>query len=115
MSDVVMRQNDRLPYLTATLKDLNGAVDLTGETVRFVARSSDNTIKIDQTSTSTSVLIVQGAAGTSGVIQYRWQEGDTDTPGVLLGEIETTNLSSERATYPNQGSITININPERAT
>ena len=110
---VVMGQNDRRPYLDVILKDRNGPVDLTGEIVRFVAKTSDGTVKIDQDSDGTAAVV--HASGTSGGVQYKWQDGDTDTPGVLLAEYETTNLSTERATYPNQGHIEININGELST
>ena len=115
MSNVVvpMRQNDTRPFLDVILKDRNGAVDLTGETVRFVAQTSAGTVKWDRTSTGTAVVIQ--AAGTSGGVQYQWQDGDMDTPGVLLAEFETTNISTQRASYPNQGHIEINVSAELST
>lgn len=113
MSSVVMRQNDTRPFLDVLLKDRDGVIDLTNETVRFVAKSSDGTVKIDQTSTGSAVVIQ--ASGTSGAVQYQWQEGDLDTPGVLLAEFEITNLSSQRASFPNQGHIEINVSRELST
>ena len=110
---VVMRQNDQRPFLDVILNDRDGPVDLTNETVKFLAKSSDGAIKINQTSTG-SFVVVQ-AAGTSGAVQYQWQNGDLDTPGVLLAEFEITNLSSQRATFPNQGHILINVSQELST
>ena len=113
MAQLVMRQNDTRPFLDATLLQGGDAVDLSNERVRFVMRLSDGTIKIDQSSTGPNVIIQ--AAGTSGDVQYQWQPGDLDTPGVLLAEFKVINLSSQQATFPNQGHIEINCNAELLT
>jgi len=111
---VVMRQNNTRPFLDAVLQDLNGAVDLTGEVIRFVVRSSDNDVVIDQSSTGDQ-LIITGT--TTGEVRYKWDAPDTDTPGNFLGEYETypQGSSSEYLTYPNRGHVEILITPELST
>ena len=114
MSDVVMRQNDTKPFLDMTLSDKDGAVDLTGETVRFVMRSSDNDIVTDQDSAGAQVVIL---GATSGRVRYRWLPADTSTSGSFLAELETwpTGSSSEVTTYPNATHIEIVVVPELST
>ena len=114
MSDVIMRQNDLRPYYDAQLRDANGPRDLTGEVVRFVMRSSDNTVVTDQTSTGAQVLIT---GTTTGQVRYKWLPEDTDTPGNFLAEFETwpVGSSSEPATFPNRGHIDILFTRELST
>jgi hypothetical protein len=114
MSDVIMRQNDLRPYLDAQLRDVNGPRDLTGEVVRFVMRSSDNTVETDQTSTGAQLSIT---ASTNGEVRYKWLPEDTDTAGNFLAEFETwpSGSSSEPATFPNRGHVEILFTPELST
>lgn len=107
-----MRQNDRRPYLLATLSDANGAVNLTGETVRFVMRSSDGTVKIDQSSTGSALSVIDS---TGGRVRYKWQAGDLDTPAVFLAEFQLMNASTEAETFPNKGHITVLVTHELST
>jgi len=115
MTDVIMRQGNLRPFLDVTLSDVSGPVDLSGETVRFVMRSTDNTMTADQTSTGAQVVIL--ATGTSGGVRYKWLDTDTVTPGSFLGEFEMypTGSSSEFMTFPNSGHIEIVVTPELST
>lgn len=112
MSDIVMRVNDQLPYLDATLSDANGAYDLSTDTVRFVMRSTSNEVIVDQTSTGDNVVVL---GATSGRVRYKWQSTDTETSGNYLGEFEVTNALDERLTFPNNGHIEIVLTPELST
>jgi hypothetical protein len=112
MSDVIMRQGDTRPYLDCTLKDANGARDLTGETVRFVMKSSGDTIVINESSTGSQVTLVNT---TGGQVRYAWSTSDTDTPGDFLGDWEATDGSGDELTFPNVGHIEITITPELST
>lgn len=112
MSDVVMKVNDLLPTLDATLKDADGEYDLTGDTVRFVMRSSGGTVIADQTSTGSNVTIL---GATSGRVRFTWQSTEVDTPGNFLAEFETLSSDSKRLTFPNAGHIEIVFKPETAS
>lgn len=111
MSDVIIRQNDRRPYLDCTLNDKDGAVDLTGETVRFVMRAQTGTVVANHTSTGAQVVIL---GATSGRVRYKWDDDDTENAGGFLAEFETwpTGSSSEVLTFPNRGHIEILVTPE---
>jgi hypothetical protein len=112
MSDIILRQGDTRPYLDCTLKDANGARDLTGETVRFVMKSSDNSIVVNQSSTGTQVTLIDT---TGGQVRYAWASSDTDTPGDFLGDWEATDGTGAEMTFPNVGHISITITPELST
>lgn len=93
--DFYIKQGDTAPALRATLKDPAGtAVDLTGATVKFSLRTASGTVLVNKQ----SVTIV--TAG-SGVVEYAWQAGDTDTAGTLLAEFEVTYSDSTVETFPN--------------
>ncbi len=115
MADVIMRQGNIRPFLDVTLNDRDGAVDLSGETIRFVMRSSDNEVIADQSSTGALLSLL--ATGTSGGVRYTWESTDMDTPGNFLSEFETypTGSSSQFLTYPNKGHIEIVVTPELST
>ncbi len=109
MSDIVMRVNDRLPFLDVTLSDANGVYDLSTDIVRFVQRSSAGTVITDQTSTDSFVVVV---GATSGRVRYKWQSTDVEESGNFLGEFEVTNALGEPLTFPNNGHIEIVRTPE---
>lgn len=98
-----LKAGDTSPALRATLQNPDGtAVDLTGATVVFNMRSSGNTVLISRVACS----IVTAA---SGIVQYDWQAGDTDTVGQHLGEFEVTFADSTVETFPNDGYIRVII------
>lgn len=98
-----MKRGDRLPVISATLKDDTGQpVDLTGCTVKFNMVAADTgAVKV-----SAAAGILSEAAGT---VQYAWGASDTDTPGVYYYEWEVTDGSGKRYTFPNQGSLVLEI------
>lgn len=97
-----IKQNDTSPSLQATLKDaaLN-PIDLTGATVRFHMKSVDGTLKVDE------VMTIVTAA--SGIVQYDWVSGDTDTVGTYYVEFEVTYADASVETFPNNGNKTISV------
>jgi len=116
MSDVIMRQNDRRPYMNFVLSDANGVVDLTNETVTLTAKSSAGAIKMKgSTNPSSSEGTITITNSTAGAGRYQWHADDCDTPATFLAEFETENLAGEIATYPNNGHIEILIKPEIST
>lgn len=105
---VDMKQNDRLPVLEITIKKTDGApLDLTGATAKFImVDSKTRTMKV-----AASVTIKDAA---NGVIEYAWAEGDTDTPGDYLGEVEITYADGKMITAPSSGHIPVKIHAELA-
>lgn len=101
-----LKQNDTAPSLRATLKDGSGnAIDLTNAAVRFHMKDLAGTVKIDA-----AANIVSPA--TSGVVQYAWQSGDTDTAGSYYAEFEVTYVDNTVESFPNDGNIGILITKE---
>ena len=108
----VYKQRDQLPYFDCTLSDVNGARNLTGETVRFVLKSQAGTGIVDETSTGANVVVLDSTAGR---VRYKWQADDLAEAGNYNAEWETTNASSEKLSYPNDSHIEIVVKPELST
>lgn len=99
-----IKKGDRLPVLGVTLLDATAtAQDVTGATVKFaVRRKGRSTTLLDASAT-----VVTAA---SGVVQYEWVDGDTDTllgEGTFEGEFQVTLLNGKKATFPSDGYIPI--------
>jgi hypothetical protein len=78
MSDFQLPKGALLPLLTATLSDDNGAINLTGATVKFQMRlPGSSTLKVD------AAAAVTNAA--AGQVTYTWVTADTDTIGLYVG------------------------------
>ena len=77
MDPFFIKQNDRLPYLEATLSDSGGQLTtLTGATVYFVMRSpKGGASKVRRLATVVDAALKK--------VRYEWAAGDTDTAGVL--------------------------------
>lgn len=108
MEKFYIKQNDTGPNLRATLTDGTGAVvNIAGASVQFHMRDiSGGTPKVDAAAT-----IIDGA---NGVVEYRWQAGDTDTVGRYLGEFEVTYVDSTVETFPNDTNFLILIRDDLA-
>jgi hypothetical protein len=107
MSDFTITKGNRLPELTATLADANGAINLSGATVRLVTRAyGDTDVTLD-----VAAAIVSAAAGT---VKYAWAAGQTDEPGDFFAAWVITFADGRKLTVPNDGVITIEIVPDVA-
>ena len=97
-----IKQNDTSPSLQATLRDsaLN-PIDLTGASVRFHMKSVDGTLKVD------AAMAVTNAE--AGVVQYNWQNGNTDTVGTYYVEFQVTYSDSAIETFPNNGNKVVSV------
>ena len=95
MADFTIKQGDRLPILTATLLDQDDSViNLTGVTgVNFKFRLKGST------SVTTRPASITDAA--LGQVEYTWQTGDTDTPGLIFAEWQIDYGSGQFMTVPN--------------
>lgn len=97
-----IKQNDTSPSLQATLKDASlSPIDLTGASVQFHMKSVDGTVKVDAAMDIVTPL--------SGLVQYDWQAGDTDTVGTYYVEFQVTYADLAVETFPNNGSLSVNV------
>lgn len=98
----VIKQNDRQPYLRATLLQADGApVDLTGATVKFIMQRQDGTVS----KVNAEAIIISAL---EGIVEYRWADGDTDTPGNYHAEFKVL-FPGSQLTVPNAGYIVVRI------
>lgn len=107
MARIVLKKDDLLPNVRATLTDNEGnAVDLTlASSVKFVMKSpSATTAKVDAAGT-----IVTAA---SGIVQYTWATGDTDTAGTFNAEFEVCWDVGVYQTFPANGYLEVEIIPD---
>ena len=104
-----IKQNDTLPTLRSTLKDVDDAVvSLAGATVRFhMRRVGSGTAEVD----SADVVIRDGSAGK---VRYNWATSDTASVGICEGESEVTFADSTIATIPNNGFFSITVTDDLA-
>jgi hypothetical protein len=104
MADFTIKENDRLPILTMTLKDAAGAViDLVTNVsgVKLIMNNSSTGVnKINAPASSTSV---------GGVMTYEWAAGDTDTVGTYNCEVQITYTSGKPLTVPTSGYKTVEV------
>jgi hypothetical protein len=102
-----MKRNDRLPVIKATLRDVDGVVDLTTATeVRFHMAVEGETAKVDAAAT-----ILDATAGT---VQYAWVAADTDTTGTYLAEFEVTWSDGRTETFPSGDYIVVKVRADLA-
>ena len=106
MDSFLIRRNDRLPALSATLTNSAGAAyNLTAATVRLNMREvGGSTNKIN----TASVTIVSATAGT---ISYSWGATDTNSTGIYYAEFEDTSSGALERTFPNPDFVLIHVTP----
>lgn len=104
-----IKRGDRRPKLRATLTDSAGAaIDLTGNLgVRMhLRRAGSEVVSIDAT--------VDVVDEPNGVVEYAWQDGDTDVAGRFEAEFEIGWIDGPE-TVPNGGNepfVVVNINED---
>lgn len=108
-TDFEIKSGDRAPTITSQLTDGGGPLNLTGTTVTFQMRS-----------VSGGALAVSAAATIvgdplNGIVQYEWQVGDTDTPGLYHFEWVVVFATGEPQSFPTEGFLTLEIGPDLDT
>lgn len=115
MADHTRKVNDVLPPLDCTLQESSEgtlvAFDITNYTVRFVMRSSDNTVVADA-STGDDVTVL---SSTAGRVRMNFASSHVDTPGSYLAEWELKTPSTQKITFPSATHISIVLKPELST
>ena len=113
MSDITYKVGDTRPFLDATLKDADGAVDLTGITsVRFVLEDEDANEIVNESSTGANVTIT---GSTSGQVRYKWQAADLSSEGNYYAEWKVTFSDGTVARFPNTRHIQLTVKPALST
>jgi hypothetical protein len=104
MAGFTIKRNDRRPRWRYGLTVNGDPMNLTGATaVRFIMKQG-STIKINK-------LAMTVVDATTGVVEYAWASGDTDTTGTYNVEVEVDwgGSPAELQTFPNEGYFTVNI------
>lgn len=92
-----MKTGDLRPYLQVKIFNPDGTPrDLTEDIVTFNMKDAAGVLVINDGAV-TPVLASQG------VMEYRWEAGETDDAGVFRGEMVINGID----TYPKEGYITI--------
>lgn len=95
-----IKRNDRSPSIISALTVDGSPVNLTNCSVRFVMKEEGaDSAKINAAATI--------ASASGGLVQYDWQVGDTDTPGVYIAEWEVTFYGNIKRTFPPDGFLSI--------
>ncbi len=99
-ADFVIGEGDLSSPLTVTLSDVNGPIDLTGDTVTFhmVDRETGATV------INHSAVPNVDQMANKGVVTYTWLSGNTVTPGEYAGEFLVLIGGTIPQTFPNTSS-----------
>jgi lysophospholipase L1-like esterase len=100
---IQLKRNDTKDTISYKLTNAdNSAVNLTGATVRFVMGRGNVLL------TNAEAVIADAA---TGEVEYALTESDTLTAGMFHAEFEVTFSDGKIKTYPNNGYILVNIQP----
>lgn len=103
-----IKRNDTLPTLQVSIGTSGNLGQKTGYNLSGV--SAITFTMIDNCSNSKVYKqLAQIVCTTGGTIQYSWQDGDTNTEGMFLGEFELNYSTGQRMSIPAQGGIKIEI------
>ena len=112
-TNITYKVGDTRPFLDATLKDANGAVDLTGvNSVRFVLEDEDANEIVNESSTGANLTIT---GTTSGKVRYKWQAADLSSEGNYYAEWKVTYSDDTVARFPNTRHIHLPVKPGLST
>ena len=110
--DFFLKAGDTASTISATLQDDNGdAVDLQNADVEFHMVPISGSGSPALTDTASNDQNGTGGDGSKGQVSYSWQAGDSDVSGWYIGEWQVTYADTSVQTFPNAGSILIQISP----
>ena len=104
-----IKRNDRRPYFRVQLTENGDPADLTSAvTARFIMKTGA-TLKIDR-----EVMVFVDKP--TGVVEYQWAAGDTDTVDTYTAEVEIDwgGTPAELQTFPSTGYFAVTINADLA-
>jgi|SRR5690349_7148688 len=102
MTLMTIKQHDTAPPLQVECTDAGTPVDLTGASSVKVVGSRDGQAVFSEVTTGDA----------QGVVTRPWADGDTDTTGILLVEVEVTWPGGGVETFPPNGYLTVLITPD---
>lgn len=106
MNDIDMAQGDLLPSLRRPLTMADDTpADLTGAIVELRFHKADGGVVLGGLCT---IL----PAPDAHVVQYDWQDGDTDTPGIYRARFHATYPNAKPLSFPNDGYLRMVISAE---
>jgi hypothetical protein len=100
-----IKRNDTLPGLRLQLLDGEIPVDLTNAVSARLFMSNLRGVKVD----GAMSILDQSAEENRGVVEYDWQDGDTDTTGTFTAEVEVMWPGQRRQTFPDKGYQKIQV------
>lgn len=114
MQSFVIKTNDSLPALEATLEDASGAVNLAGATVQFRLAATVQ-VEVDGCVTYKPGTVVFTKSATvvnaaTGAVKYEWAAADTANAGYFVGEFVATFTGGKKQSFPTTGFIPVSIN-----
>lgn len=102
-----IKRNDRRPYFRVQLTENGDPADLTAAVSASMIMKQGSTVKVNKA----AMTFVDRP---TGVVQYAWAAGDTDTTGTYNVEVEIDWGSSEFQTFPSLGYFTVIISDDLA-
>lgn len=104
-----IKRNDRRPRFRVQLTENGEPADLTtATTARFIMKQGA-TLKINK-------VPMTFVDKPTGIVEYVWADGDTDTTGAYNVEVEIDwgGTPAELQTFPSSGFFTVTINDDLA-
>lgn len=105
MPDLVLKQHDTAPTMTAVLNQASSVIDLTNA-------SSVLMLMTGQGGVATVVATMGIASAQGGYVAYGWRSGDTATADTYNTEFQINWANGTIETVPNSGYNAILINPD---
>lgn len=101
MADFTIKQNDTWPPLDAVLSDSNGPLNLTGCSVKILAKNATGTASWSATCEITGPV--------TGNVRHNWRASDTASKQTFNVEWEITWPNLTTSTVPNKGYKTVEV------
>lgn len=104
-----IKRNDRRPRFRVQLTSNGSPVDLTAAAAARFIMKLGTTLKVNRAA-------MDFVDRTSGIVEYAWQQLDTDTSGVYQVEVEVDwgGAPAEYQTFPSTGYFSVTINDDLA-
>lgn len=104
MTEVTFKQDNTARKLSGTLKDEDGAIDVSNASVELYMEDRKGNVEID----GASVTVTDGS---NGKVEYDFQDGDLDSPGIKRAEFFVTYSDGDER-IPNDGYVTVEVEPK---